>query len=121
MTKNRVMTVWTIVISAFIALFSALGLVAPAAAAAPVQQTEGVRSSAVSAPAATSALPFWTFKRSLPPTMKQRIRAEAHGSSPSCRHRPPTDTEQADSDQAGQSEQNDRDAGLRTEALTAKP
>lgn len=26
--------------------------------------------------------------------MKQRIRAEAHGKSPSCRHRPPTDTDE---------------------------
>ncbi|MGY0017371.1 DUF6344 domain-containing protein [Streptomyces sp. YJ-C3] len=110
MTKNRVMTLWTIVISAFIALFSALGLVAPATAATPVQQTEGARSTAVSAPAATSAVPFWTFKRSLPPTMKQRIRAEAHGSSPSCRHRPPADTEQSDSD-----------TELASEALTAEP
>jgi hypothetical protein len=109
MTKNRVMTLWTIVISAFIALFSTLGLVAPAAAASPVQQTEGARSTAVSAPAATAARPYWTFKRSLPPTMKQRIRAEAHGSSPSCRHRPPADTEQSESD-----------AGLSAEALTTQ-
>ncbi|GAA2315877.1 DUF6344 domain-containing protein [Streptomyces kunmingensis] len=108
MTKNRVMTLWTVVISAFIALFSALGLVSPAAAATPVQQTEEARSAAVSAPAATSARPFWTFKRSLPPTMKQRIRAEAHGSSPSCRHRPPADSEQSEGD-----------AGLQAEALTA--
>jgi hypothetical protein len=28
--------------------------------------------------------------------MKQRIRAEAHGSSPSCRHRPPTDATETD-------------------------
>ncbi|MFJ9039766.1 DUF6344 domain-containing protein [Streptomyces sp. NPDC102406] len=110
MTKNRVMTLWTVVISAFIALFSALGLVSPAAASAPVQQTEEAHSTAVSAPAATSARPSWTFKRSLPPTMKQRIRAEAHGSSPSCRHRPPSDAEQSDSDTV-----------LTTEALTAQP
>ncbi|MEU6392428.1 DUF6344 domain-containing protein [Streptomyces sp. NPDC046939] len=108
MTKNRVMTLWTAVISAFIALFSALGLVSPAAAATPVQQTEGARTTAVSAPAATTARPFWSLKRSLPPTMKQRIRAEAHGSSPSCRHRPPADAEQSDADE-----------GLSTGALTA--
>ncbi|WP_338698422.1 DUF6344 domain-containing protein [Streptomyces sp. Q6] len=112
MTKNRVMTLWTVVISAFIALFSALGLVSPAAAATPVQQTEEARNTVVSAaPAATAAVPFWTFKRSLPPTMKQRIRAEAHGSSPSCRHRPPADTEQQD----------DSTTDLATEALTAQP
>ncbi|WP_394432332.1 DUF6344 domain-containing protein [Streptomyces sp. SGAir0957] len=108
MTKNRVMTLWTVVISAFIALFSALGLVSPAAAAAPVQQTEGACSAAATVPAPASARPFWSFKRSLPPTMKQRIRAEAHGSSPSCRHRPPADTEQSDAD-----------AGLSSEALTS--
>ena len=34
--------------------------------------------------------------RSLPPTMKQRIRAEAHGKTPSCRHREPSDTESTD-------------------------
>ncbi|MCQ4213436.1 DUF6344 domain-containing protein [Streptomyces longispororuber] len=112
MTKNRVMTLWTVVISAFIALFSALGLVSPAAAAAPAQQTEEAarNATAVSAPATASAPLYWAFKRSLPPTMKQRIRAEAHGSSPSCRHRPPADTEQDDSD-----------AGLASEALAAQP
>lgn len=111
MTKNKVMTMWTIVISAFIALFSALGLVSTATAATPVQQqTEEARHTAVSAPAETTVRPFWDFKRSLPPTMKQRIRAEAHGSSPSCRHRPPADTEQQDSD-----------AELAAEALTAEP
>ncbi|MEV3852808.1 DUF6344 domain-containing protein [Streptomyces sp. NPDC050095] len=110
MTKNRVMTLWTVVISAFIALFSALGLVSPAAAAAPVQQAEeATHSTAASAPAATSARPFWAFKRSLPPTMKQRIRAEAHGSSPSGRNRPPAD------------EQSDSDTELTAEALTAHP
>ncbi|MYW68936.1 hypothetical protein GTY65_33405 [Streptomyces sp. SID8379] len=114
MTKNKVMTVWTIVISAFIALFSALGLVAPATAATPVQQTEEAHKvTAASAPATASVNPFWVFKRSLPPTMKQRIRAEAHGSSPSCRHRPPADTD---------AEQDAGDADLANEALlTAKP
>ncbi|QNS05281.1 DUF6344 domain-containing protein [Streptomyces xanthii] len=100
MTKNKVMTLWTIVISAFIALFSALGLVSPAAAATPVQQSEEVQAPAPQAdpaPAAASA-PYWAFKRSLPPTMKQRIRAEAHGSSPSCRHRPPADIDQRDAE-----------------------
>ncbi|MBO1336807.1 DUF6344 domain-containing protein [Streptomyces sp. VRA16 Mangrove soil] len=95
MTKNKVMTLWTIVISAFIALFSALGLVSPAAAATPVPQTEEAhRATAAEAPDVASIRPYWAFKRSLPPTMKQRIRAEAHGSSPSCRHRPPADSEQ---------------------------
>ncbi|MGY0485529.1 DUF6344 domain-containing protein [Streptomyces sp. WG-D5] len=104
MTKNKVMTLWTVIISAFIALFSALGLVSPATAATPAQQTEKTQSAEVSTPAAATALPYWSFKRSLPPTMKQRIRAEAHGSSPSVRHRPPADTEQRNADSALASE-----------------
>ncbi|MFF5186689.1 DUF6344 domain-containing protein [Streptomyces sp. NPDC000345] len=38
----------------------------------------------------------WFSTRSLPPTMKQRILAEAHGKSPSCRHRPLSDAEAAE-------------------------
>ncbi|MFJ9176880.1 DUF6344 domain-containing protein [Streptomyces sp. NPDC102360] len=101
MTKHKVMTLWTVIISAFIALFSALGLTAPATAAtptAPAQQPEKTQTAAVSTPAPASVRPYWAFKRSLPPTMKQRIRAEAHGSSPSARHRPPADTEQRNAD-----------------------
>src|ERR1043165_2994341 len=99
MTKHKVMTLWTVIISAFIALFSALGLTSPATAATPAQQTEKTQpAAAISAPAPAAARPYWSLKRSLPPTMKQRIRAEAHGSSPSRRHRPPADTEQRNAD-----------------------
>ncbi|MCX3063757.1 DUF6344 domain-containing protein [Streptomyces beihaiensis] len=91
MTKNRVMTLWTVVISAFIALFSALGIASPAAAATPVQQTQEASNSAATAPAPTTARPFWAFKRKLPPTMKQRISAEAHGTTPGGRHHDPAD------------------------------
>ncbi|MFF4588425.1 DUF6344 domain-containing protein [Streptomyces sp. NPDC001388] len=38
----------------------------------------------------------WFSTRSLPPTMKQRILAEAHGKSPSCRHRPLSDADAAE-------------------------
>jgi len=93
MAVNKVTKLWTIIITAFLAVLAAMGLTSPAAAATPVQQAEGVRNATVSAPAATAVRAPWAFKRSLPPTMKQRIRAEAHGSSPSCRHRPPVDTE----------------------------
>ncbi|MER5440372.1 DUF6344 domain-containing protein [Streptomyces sp. NPDC002790] len=98
MTKHKVMTLWTVIISTFIALFSALGLTSPATAATPTLQTEKTQTAAVSTPAPATARPYWSFKRSLPPTMKQRIRAEAHGSSPSARHRPPADTEQRNAD-----------------------
>lgn len=88
MARTQVMKLWTVVVTAFLALFTALGLSTPAAAA-PVTQTE--RSCNSTQPTALPArtLTPWSlsYARSLPPTMKQRIRAEAHGSSPSCRHR----------------------------------
>ncbi|MEV0978702.1 DUF6344 domain-containing protein [Streptomyces sp. NPDC049915] len=106
MAQNQVKQLWTVIVTAFLALFTALGLVTTTAAAA-VTQTETPRNSssddATTAPeAAAPPLPAWSWlhARSLPPTMKQRIRAEAHGKSPSCRHRPLDDTatdEQCDS------------------------
>ncbi|WP_238431568.1 DUF6344 domain-containing protein [Streptomyces cavernae] len=82
MARAQVMKLWTVIVTAFLALCTALGLGKPAAAA-PVPQAEVPRKSAPLRWA-------WSFVRSLPPTMKQRIRAEAHGSSPGCRHRSPT-------------------------------
>ncbi|MFC9536690.1 DUF6344 domain-containing protein [Streptomyces sp. NPDC056975] len=95
MATNKVIKLWTVLITAFLAVLTAMGLTSPAAAAAPVQQSEGTRNAAVNTPAVTAVRSPWAFKRSLPPTMKQRIRAEAHGSSPSSRHRPPAGTESA--------------------------
>ncbi len=116
MARNKVMTLWTVVVTAFIALFTALGLVAPTAAAA-VPQTEparnsgsdettggktgsskaGTRGIGLRAQQAVSAMSRWAlaYAKALPPTMKQRIRAEAHGKTPSCRHRSLTETEAA--------------------------
>lgn len=93
MAQNKVMNLWTAVITAFLALFTALGLITTTAAAA-VPQTQPSRNSAVAhpeAPAVSHGL--WSYVKALPPTMKQRIRAEAHGKTPSCRHRSPADTE----------------------------
>jgi hypothetical protein len=85
MAKNKVMALWTALIAAVVAVLAALGFASPAAAA-PVHQTSG---SSNSTPAVREArVPVAApprYARSLPPTMKQRIRAEAHGSSPSCR------------------------------------
>ncbi|MFJ7419854.1 DUF6344 domain-containing protein [Streptomyces uncialis] len=86
MSRDKVMALWTALISAIVAVLATLGLSSPAVAA-PVQQTGEARNSAPAAreaskPAATAPA---RYDRSLPPTMKQRIRAEAHGSSPSCR------------------------------------
>ncbi|MFI0543143.1 DUF6344 domain-containing protein [Streptomyces sp. WSLK1-3] len=87
MARNKVMKLWTVVVTAVLALFTALGLITTTAAAA-VPQTQSARNSAAthSEPSA-GAHGLWSFVRSLPPTMKQRIRAEAHGKTPSCRPR----------------------------------
>ncbi|MFG2132573.1 DUF6344 domain-containing protein [Streptomyces sp. NPDC048751] len=96
MAQNQVMKLWTAIVTAFLALCTALGLVTTAAAAA-VQQTGTARNRSddstahVTPPAMTPWT--WTHTRALPPTMKQRIRAEAHGKTPSCRHRPLADRE----------------------------
>ncbi|MFI6344830.1 DUF6344 domain-containing protein [Streptomyces sp. NPDC050560] len=95
MTGTRVMKLWTALVSAIVAVLTALGLAAPAAAAttAAPRPTESCNGNADGAgdraaipahtlPAPTRSDPYGS---ALPPTMKQRIRAEAHGSSPSCR------------------------------------
>ncbi|MFJ6571429.1 DUF6344 domain-containing protein [Streptomyces sp. NPDC091292] len=100
MARNKVMTLWTALITAVFAVLATLGLSTTAAAATPVQQAEKARNSAETTEPCLAAAPLPArYDTSLPPTMKQRIRAEAHGSSPSCRHRPSapaTTTEQAD-------------------------
>ena len=94
MAQLKVMKLWNAFVTAFLALCTALGLITvTATAAAATPRTEATSTSAV-AETTTPALSPWSFTRSLPPTMKQRIRAEAHGKSPSCRHRPPTDTDE---------------------------
>ncbi|MFF7473343.1 DUF6344 domain-containing protein [Streptomyces sp. NPDC008092] len=96
--NSKVMKLWTAIVTAFLALCTALGFVSATTAAA-VPQTETPRNSTgddvstdrVTIPAQTHWL--WSQARSLPPTMKQRIRAEAHGKTPSCRTRPLDTTE----------------------------
>ncbi|SER92227.1 hypothetical protein SAMN04487983_102523 [Streptomyces sp. yr375] len=101
MTDNRIMKLWTAIVTAFLALCTALGLITTTATTA-VARTEPTRSSETGATAHTTAWPptssawLWAQDRSLPPTMKQRIHAEAHGKSPSCRHRGLPDTESAE-------------------------
>jgi Family of unknown function (DUF6344) len=93
MAANKVIKLWTVLISAVLAVLAALGLTTPATAAAPVQQPSescnGTADATVPAPDAIHWRP--PYARSLPPTMKQRIHAEAHGSSPTCRHLPAPD------------------------------
>ncbi|MFG2680621.1 DUF6344 domain-containing protein [Streptomyces sp. NPDC048392] len=91
MARNKVLTLWTTIVTAFLALCTALGLITTTAAAAVPQTGTHSNSESASpeaAPAAAAAPRSWSRTGSLPPTMKQRIRAEAHGAAPSCRHRP---------------------------------
>ncbi|MFI2507863.1 DUF6344 domain-containing protein [Streptomyces sp. NPDC018972] len=100
MARNKVMKLWNAVVTAFLALCTALGLITTTAsttASAAVPQSDETRNSDsstpnASAPTPTTPLWSWSLLRALPPTMKQRIHAEAHGKSPSCRHRPLSDT-----------------------------
>lgn len=99
MRENRVMKLWAAVVSAFLALCTALGFVTTTAAPA-VAQTEPTRNSdetegAVRANVPPASTRPWLPAMSLPPTMKQRIRAEAHGKSPNCRQRPLPEDEPA--------------------------
>ncbi|MEU9797736.1 DUF6344 domain-containing protein [Streptomyces sp. NPDC051000] len=86
--RSSVTSIWTAVLAALVALFAALGLgakVAPAASAtvsAPEAPTATVRRPAVMARRTWRAM---MRGGSLPPTIKQRIRAEAHGKTPSVR------------------------------------
>ncbi|MFM9694858.1 DUF6344 domain-containing protein [Streptomyces europaeiscabiei] len=91
MAQNKVMKLWTAIVTAVLALCTALGLITTTASAA-VPQTKSTRNCAAPATPAAMTPPARPHDRALPPTMKQRIRAEAHGSSPSCRHRTPLDT-----------------------------
>ncbi|MFJ9926854.1 MULTISPECIES: DUF6344 domain-containing protein [Streptomyces] len=92
MDQNKVMKLWTAIVTAFLALCTALGLVSASAATAnAAPRTESPRTETASRTVPTIPAPrhwSWPSSRALPPTMKQRIRAEAHGKSPSCRRRP---------------------------------
>ncbi|MFE0415251.1 DUF6344 domain-containing protein [Streptomyces tendae] len=93
MARNKVLTLWTTIVTAFLALCTALGLITTTAAAAvPQTKTQSNTESAAPEAAPAAAVPLPRSRTgSLPPTMKQRIRAEAHGTAPSCRHRPLAD------------------------------
>ncbi|WP_433400447.1 DUF6344 domain-containing protein [Streptomyces sp. CA-146814] len=87
-------SIWTAFITAFFALLASLGLATATANAAnatnAAAQPSATTHEHTGATAATPLAPSvrWTLPRdrALPPTMKQRIRAEAHGSSPATRH-----------------------------------
>ncbi|MFK4146946.1 DUF6344 domain-containing protein [Streptomyces sp. NPDC004065] len=96
MDQHKVMKLWTAIVTAFLALCTALGLCttnAAAATAAPQPETAPKSTSTARVPAQMTYQHPWSrsHTRFLPPTMKQRIRAEAHGKTPGCRHRAPAD------------------------------
>ncbi|ALV34662.1 DUF6344 domain-containing protein [Streptomyces sp. CdTB01] len=107
MARNQVMKLWTAFVTAFLALCTALGLVTTAAPTA-VARTEATGNTATGTDAGVmghhAAMPTashqwsWSHTAALPPTMKQRIGAEAHGKSPSCRHRPLDEADAATQD-----------------------
>ncbi|MFJ8645306.1 DUF6344 domain-containing protein [Streptomyces sp. NPDC093546] len=73
------------------ALLGALGFgraTAAKTAPAPATAPAAPASEPVFVPVQRGASPGPVRPRALPPTIKQRIRAEAHGSSPSVRHLP---------------------------------
>ncbi|WP_030761293.1 DUF6344 domain-containing protein [Streptomyces griseus] len=99
MATAKVKQFWTAFISVLFALLASVGLATPAAARgqAPVTQPEEPAATTAAAPVAAEraatvvaqrrAEPWYPAAQgSLPPTIKQRIGAEAHGSSPSVRH-----------------------------------
>lgn len=109
----KVRNLWTAFITAFFALLASVGLTTATTAArrpavgtpeAPVLPQQ-VRRQAVrpTVPAPSTRWSPVARDRSLPPTIKQRIRAEAHGSSPSTRHLPATDVDTADITDIGHS------------------
>ncbi|GHI06388.1 hypothetical protein AQI88_18770 [Streptomyces cellostaticus] len=105
MTQNKVMKLWTAIVTAFLALCTALGLVTATHAAAATRPETPSQSTAHRTAQTIPAMNHWAWSNAtalLPPTMKQRIRAEAHGKSPSCRHRPLAETP-AEPDTADQS------------------
>nr|WSW68105.1 DUF6344 domain-containing protein [Streptomyces sp. NBC_00995] len=91
MSTFKAKSIWTAFITAFFALLASLGLGGSTAAATEATVTEPAATShehRAQSPATLAAPSVrWTLPRdrALPPTMKQRIRAEAHGSSPSAR------------------------------------
>ncbi|MFD3696656.1 DUF6344 domain-containing protein [Streptomyces sp. NPDC058646] len=82
-------SVWTAVLAALVALFASLGFGGKTAPAAPSVSAPAVPAAAVGARrTAVAARRTWREMMrggSLPPTIKQRIRAEAHGKTPSVR------------------------------------
>ncbi|MFF7310769.1 DUF6344 domain-containing protein [Streptomyces sp. NPDC008137] len=97
MARNKVMKLWTAIVTAFLALCTKLGFVSTTATPAVAQSEPGRNIERIPHQRTASATSPASLAKALPPTMKQRIRAEAHGKTPRCRHRPLAGTD-AESD-----------------------
>ncbi|MFF7299312.1 DUF6344 domain-containing protein [Streptomyces sp. NPDC008265] len=91
MAQRTVLTsIWTSVLAALVALLSVLGLgrkTAPVVAAAAAPAAPAAAPAPAARPAVAARRSWRAMMRggALPPTIKQRIRAEAHGKTPSVR------------------------------------
>ncbi|MEU9003431.1 DUF6344 domain-containing protein [Streptomyces sp. NPDC048551] len=85
--RSSVTSIWTTVLAAVVALLAALGFGGKAAPVAASASVATPMVPAVRRPAPVARRTWRAMMRggSLPPTIKQRIRAEAHGKSPSVR------------------------------------
>ncbi|MEU6296678.1 DUF6344 domain-containing protein [Streptomyces erythrochromogenes] len=90
--RNILTSIWTSVLAALVAVLSSLGFGGKVAPAAAASTAGGATAAAVAAapvrrPAVTAPRSWREMMRggSLPPTLKQRIRAEAHGKTPGVR------------------------------------
>ncbi len=88
--RSTLSSIWTSVLATLVALLASLGLggkAAPAAASVPVPAGPAAPAAAVRRPVLAARRTWRAVMRggSLPPTIKQRIRAEAHGKTPSVR------------------------------------
>ncbi|MEU8461895.1 DUF6344 domain-containing protein [Streptomyces sp. NPDC029003] len=85
--RSSVSSIWTTVLAALVALLAALGFGGKAAPVAASASVATPMVPAVRRPAPVARRTWRAMMRggSLPPTIKQRIRAEAHGKSPSVR------------------------------------
>ncbi|WP_418958070.1 DUF6344 domain-containing protein [Streptomyces tritici] len=103
MATAKVKQFWTAFVSVLVALLGALGFATPATAAQQpaVSRPEEPAASDAAARRVLATVPAQTDRRAtfapsapvvrtraLPPTIKQRIRAEAHNATPSVRHLP---------------------------------
>lgn len=86
--RSSITSIWSSFLAALTALLAALGLVggtAPAGAAPVAAATPSAPAEGCPVPVAPRTWRAMMRGGSLPPTIKQRIRAEAHGKSPSVR------------------------------------